>query len=59
MNKINLYLLLLLILFLSSCGKNEKRSDAYGNFEAVETIVSAEATGKLNDFNIEEGQLLE
>jgi HlyD family secretion protein len=49
----------LLILFLSSCGKNEKRSDAYGNFEAVETIVSAEATGKLVDFNIEEGQLLE
>jgi len=59
MNKINLYLLFFLILFLSSCGKNEKRSDAYGNFEAVETIVSAEATGKLVDFNIEEGQLLE
>lgn len=59
MNKIYLYLLLSLILFISSCGKNEKRSDAYGNFEAVETIVSAEATGKLIDFNIEEGQLLE
>ncbi|MCX6165583.1 MAG: HlyD family efflux transporter periplasmic adaptor subunit [Ignavibacteriae bacterium] len=59
MNKIYLYLLLSLILLISSCGKNEKRSDAYGNFEAVETIVSAEATGKLIDFNIEEGQLLE
>jgi HlyD family secretion protein len=59
MNKINLYMLLFLILSLSSCGKNEKRSDAYGNFEAVETIISAEATGKLVDFNIEEGQLLE
>ncbi len=59
MNKIYLYLLLSLIFFISSCGKNEKRSDAYGNFEAVETIVSAEATGKLIDFNIEEGQLLE
>lgn len=59
MNKIYLYLLLLVILLISSCGKNEKRSDAYGNFEAVETIVSAEATGKLIDFNIEEGQLLE
>jgi HlyD family secretion protein len=59
MNKIYLYLLLSLILFISSCGKSEKRSDAYGNFEAVETIVSAEATGKLVDFNIEEGQVLE
>ena len=59
MNKIYLYILLSLILLISSCGKNEKRSDAYGNFEAVETIVSAEATGKLIDFNIEEGQLIE
>jgi len=59
MNKIFLYLSLFLVLLLSSCGKNDKRSDAYGNFEAVETIVSAEATGKLVDFNIEEGQLLE
>ncbi|MFA5403517.1 MAG: HlyD family efflux transporter periplasmic adaptor subunit [Ignavibacteria bacterium] len=59
MNKIYLYPLLAFILIFSSCGKNEKRSDAYGNFEAVETIVSAEGTGKLIDFNIEEGQVLE
>jgi len=59
MNKIFLYLSFFLVLLFASCGKNDKRSDAYGNFEAVETIVSAEATGKLVDFNIEEGQLLE
>ena len=59
MNKIYLYPFLFLFLILTSCSKNEKRSDAYGNFEAVETIISAEATGKLVDFNIEEGQLLE
>lgn len=61
MNKIYLYpfLFLFLFLILTSCSKNEKRSDAYGNFEAVETIISAEATGKLVDFNIEEGQLIE
>lgn len=59
MNKIFLYSVFLLLFILSSCGKNEKRSDAYGNFEAVETIVSAEATGKLIDFNIEEGMVLE
>ncbi|MBI5403137.1 MAG: HlyD family efflux transporter periplasmic adaptor subunit [Ignavibacteriae bacterium] len=59
MNKIFLYPSLFLLMILSACSKNDKRSDAYGNFEAVETIVSAEATGKLIDFNIEEGQLLE
>jgi len=59
MNKIYLYLLITGIFIISSCGKDEKRSDAYGNFEAVETIVSAEATGKLIDFNIEEGQVIE
>jgi HlyD family secretion protein len=59
MNKIFLYPVLALILFISSCSKDEKRSDAFGNFEAVETIVSAEATGKLLDFNIEEGQVIE
>jgi len=59
MNKITLLIYSLLFLSLSSCSKNEKLSDAYGNFEAVETIVSAEATGKLIDFNVEEGQTLE
>jgi len=59
MNKTTLLIFALFILSLSSCSKNEKLSDAYGNFEAVETIVSAEATGKLIDFNIEEGQTLE
>lgn len=59
MSKLNLYLLLTILIFVTSCSKNEKRSDAYGNFEAVETIVSAEATGKLIDFNIEEGMVLE
>ncbi len=59
MNKIYISLLIFSGILFTSCGKNEKRSDAYGNFEAVETIVSAEATGKLVDFNIEEGQQLE
>ena len=59
MNKIYLYILLLIPFAFTSCSNSDKRSDAYGNFEAVETIVSAEATGKLIDFNIEEGMLLE
>lgn len=42
----------------SACTDNEKRADAYGNFEAVETIVSAQATGSITSFSVAEGQLL-
>jgi HlyD family secretion protein len=52
-------LLLAILIFVASCTKKDKRSDAYGNFEAVETIVSAEASGKILRFNVEEGQALE
>ena len=58
MNKSIFFIAVLLSVF-SGCAKNEHRSDAYGNFEAVETIISAEATGKLIEFNVEEGQTLE
>lgn len=46
-----------LVLLLHSC-KNEQRADAYGNFEADETIIASETQGKLIKLNIEEGQLL-
>ena len=45
-------------LLLMSCGKEEKSADAYGNFEATEVIISAEANGKLLDFKISNGQNL-
>ena len=41
-----------------ACSPKETRYDASGTFEAVETIVSAEATGTLQAFTIEEGQVL-
>jgi HlyD family secretion protein len=44
---------------LLSCNETENRSDAYGNFEAVATTISAETNGKLLFFNVEEGQRLE
>jgi len=50
--------LLFSILILSSCQSDDDTADAYGNFEAVETIVSAQATGALQHFEIEEGQSL-
>ena len=50
--------LLLLAVFIVACNGNDNGSDAYGNFEAKEVIVSAEAQGKIIEFNIEEGQSL-
>ncbi|WP_313806429.1 HlyD family efflux transporter periplasmic adaptor subunit [Flavobacterium sp.] len=45
-------------LFLLSCGNNENEFDATGTFEAVETIVSAQASGLIKELSIEEGQVL-
>jgi len=52
------YLLLIIGVFLCACSQRNHKSDAYGNFEAVETIVSAEAQGTLQAFGLEEGQML-
>ena len=46
--------LFILLLFVS-CQKNNNKSDAYGNFETDETIISAEMTGKLIDFSLKQG----
>ncbi len=57
--KIILFLLAgVIAAFAGGCSKDDNRSDAYGNFEAVETIVSSESSGKLLEFNVEEGQTL-
>ena len=45
-------------LLFSSCKKKEPEFDATGTFEAVETIISAEANGTLKTFDIQEGQQL-
>jgi HlyD family secretion protein len=47
------------IVFFSSCNKKQTSADAYGNFEAIETIISAEANGSLLEFKVEEGNILE
>lgn len=47
------------LLFVSAgCGSGEGASDAYGNFEATETLISAEANGRLLRFDITAGQRL-
>lgn len=55
--KSQIYLFMLPILMVACNGK-ENASDAYGNFEAKEVIVSAEAHGKVIEFNVEEGESL-
>ncbi len=47
------------ILLLASCSGNSNRYDASGTFEATEIIVSAEASGLIQAFNLEEGEVLQ
>ena len=49
---------LLIGLFIASCSNKNDEYDASGTFEATETIVSAEASGKLMQFNVDEGDTL-
>lgn len=44
---------------LSACGNEKGKYDATGTFEATEVIVSSEASGKLLDFNVTEGDQLQ
>jgi HlyD family secretion protein len=46
-------------LFLSSCGNKDIRYDASGTFEASEIIVSSESSGKILQFDVQEGQPLD
>jgi HlyD family secretion protein len=48
-------LILLPLLALSACNRTG-RSDAYGNFEAVEVTISSESAGKILYLDIEEGR---
>ncbi len=51
-------LIIAVLLVTASCSDRNKKSDAYGTFEATEVIVSSEVMGKIMKFNIEEGQTL-
>lgn len=51
--------IMLLATTLFSCGNDNGKADGYGNFEATEVIISAENTGKLMQFDLNEGNKLE
>jgi len=55
---IHLFTIPLLALFCSACQTSAPKADAYGNFEADERLISAEASGRILALNIEEGQTL-
>lgn len=50
---------LIILIGFTSCNKDNEKADGYGNFEATEITISAEANGKLLSFNVEEGNQLE
>lgn len=49
----------LILASLISCNKNSEKADGYGNFEAMEVTISAEANGKIEYLKLEEGDVLE
>src|SRR6188768_3798351 len=55
----NITYLLMLFISIISCKEEKKNYDASGSFEAVETIIAAEANGQVLQLNIEEGQQLD
>ena len=50
--------LMALVLF-AGCSGNHQKSDAYGNFEAIEVTISAEASGKILRLDVQAGQVFE
>jgi len=52
------YLVPFLLLILVACKQQADSSDAYGNFEAIEVIVSAESSGRIISFLPGEGASL-
>ena len=59
MKNTNVILYNVLLATLLSCNNNGDKADGYGNFEATETTVSAEANGKIHFFDVEEGNVYE
>ncbi len=56
--KYNVILGVALLAGFSSCKKSDGKYDAAGTFESTEVIVSAEGSGKILSFDVEEGQVL-
>lgn len=58
MKRTKTYVIATSILTLFACNSNQNNFDASGSFEAEETIISAEGSGVIKEFKVEEGQEL-
>lgn len=54
-----IYLITATLLIFGSCKNNSTETDAYGNFEAIETVISAETAGKVINMNVKQGDIIE
>lgn len=59
MRQLGILLVFNLLISAIGCNRDDNPADAYGNFEAVETTVSAQATGELRGFPVQEGESLD
>lgn len=59
MSTLKILIAALILALMMSCGRFEKKSDAYGNFEAVDVMVAAENPGKILLFSFNEGDKVE
>jgi HlyD family secretion protein len=48
-------LIIIAIILISGCKNKTEQADAFGNFEATEVIVSAETSGRIQQFSVDEG----
>ena len=58
MNRTSILSVLLLSSFITGCNNSNDDADAYGNFEATEVLISAESNGKLMEFDLVEGDII-
>jgi len=57
-SKLMKYILPMLIVLCASCNNGNGNSDAYGNFETNEVMVSSQASGQIIQLNLREGLTL-
>ncbi len=55
--KFTTILAIALVFLTSACKQNENESDAYGNFEATDYMISAENAGKILALDLDEGDV--
>jgi HlyD family secretion protein len=46
-------------IILAGCSDNSNQADAFGNFEATEVMISAETSGRIQQFSVTEGSEIE